>query len=680
MTSKLLSINLRRENIKHRLGMILITFFLFFLSMIAFLMDVQNTCGVKGSKFEDNLEKITAMSQPNMSFGMLAVGAAVLLAISSFRYLHSKTEIDFYHSLPVRRRRHLYLMLTNDLVLFTVPLILVSVFRCIVTAAVGYFGREFLVNSLWSLVCYTAVFAVTYLTMSLAMLMSGNIFIGILGFCVFCSYSPIVLYYLYPSLASTFFVTYSGEAVHSGPFDYFSPLSLAEMLFSADKAWRWKEHIVLLGVIALWIVFLLLLNFFLFEKRASEMAGKAMAFPGLNALIRFLLVVPAAIYAGLCLYAVSFTSFKPWIIAGIIIGGFLAHGVIECIYRFDVRGLWSNKRQMLASIAISFAVVGFFWGDISGYDKYLPQEEALDSIVVDAPNVTEGGFWGKERKGVTGDAMKGSLAVLEKIVRENDKNVDIYNNGGIEKSRGFSSYVIRYKLGNGKEVKRQYVLSAELRDELLEQVFDTMEYKKDTYSLYTADWSLVSEVQIIYPTHTETLDMTKEQRSELFRIYLEEYSGLDYKTVRNTFPFGQLMITHVFDAEQNSYYSGFAGMEETETYCIYPSFKKTIKYLKEELKIDLHTSMKDISITHLEVSRYNDEADETESFDIYDEKFINSIKGKLCYGELWVNGMEQVIDTSVDITATISADTGEGIPVYTDFETVELIKKQGTFE
>ena len=634
MTSKLLSINLRRENIKHRLGMILITFFLFFLSMIAFLMDVQNTCGVKGSKFEDNLEKITAMSQPNMSFGMLAVGAAVLLAISSFRYLHSKTEIDFYHSLPVRRRRHLYLMLTNDLVLFTVPLILVSVFRCIVTAAVGYFGREFLVNSLWSLVCYTAVFAVTYLTMSLAMLMTGNIFIGILGFCV----------------------------------------------FSADKAWRWKEHIVLLGVIALWIVFLLLLNFFLFEKRASEMAGKAMAFPGLNALIRFLLVVPAAIYAGLCLYAVSFTSFKPWIIAGIIIGGFLAHGVIECIYRFDVRGLWSNKRQMLASIAISFAVVGFFWGDISGYDKYLPQEEALDSIVVDAPNVTEGGFWGKERKGVTGDAMKGSLAVLEKIVRENDKNVDIYNNGGIEKSRGFSSYVIRYKLGNGKEVKRQYVLSAELRDELLEQVFDTMEYKKDTYSLYTADWSLVSEVQIIYPTHTETLDMTKEQRSELFRIYLEEYSGLDYKTVRNTFPFGQLMITHVFDAEQNSYYSGFAGMEETETYCIYPSFKKTIKYLKEELKIDLHTSMKDIPITHLEVSRYNDEADETESFDIYDEKFINSIKGKLCYGELWVNGMEQVIDTSVDITATISADTGEGIPVYTDFETVELIKKQGTFE
>ena len=98
------------------------------------------------------------------------------------------------------------------------------------------------------------------------------------------------------------------------------------------------------------------------------------------------------------------------------------------------------------------------------------------------------------------------------------------------------------------------------------------------------------------------------------------------------------------------------------------------------MKIDLHTSMKDIPITHLEVSRYNDEADETESFDIYDEKFINSIKGKLCYGELWVNGMEQVIDTSVDITATISADTGEGIPVYTDFETVELIKKQGTFE
>lgn len=680
MTSKLSFINLRRENIKHRLGMILITYFLFFLSLIAFLMNVQNACGVTDNKFEETLKKITALSEPGTSFGLLVIVTAVLLAISSFRYLHSKTEIDFYHSLPIRRRGILYILLTNDIALFMAPLLLISIFKCIVAAAVGYFSRAFLVNSFWAIVCYAAAFAVTYLTMSLAMLLTGNIFIGVMGFCVFSGYSPIALNYLYPSLASTFFETYSRNEMPTSIFDYFSPLSLTSMLLSLTESWKWREHILHLGAIAVWIVLLLVLNYLLFEKRASEMAGKAMAFPECNSVIRFLLVVPAAIYAGLVLYSISFTSFKPWIIAGIVIGGFFAHGIIECIYRFDIRGLWSNKRQMLVSIAVSFIIVGFFWGDIGGFDKYLPEEDALDSIVIEAPYVLDNGYWGKERKGVSGDTMKASLKVLDQIVAENDINIDTYNNGSTEESRGFSIYTIRYRLKNGKEAKRQYTLSPQLRDKLMEQVFNTMEYKKDTYSLYTADWSLVSDVELIYPTHNITLDMTKEQRSELFRIYLEEYSALDYKTTKTTLPFGQFLIMHGFNNGEREYYNRYAGIEETEAYSIYPSFKKTIKYLREELKVDLQTSFKDTPITHLGISRYNTETDSTEGFDIYDEKFINSIKDKLSYGELWLSGIEQSVDTSFDITATISAETGEEIVVLTDPETAEKIKKQGEFK
>ena len=122
-------------------------------------------------------------------------------------------------------------------------------------------------------------------------------------------------------------------------------------------------------------------------------------------------------------------------------------------------------------------------------------------------------------------------------------------------------------------------------------------------------------------------------------------------------------------------------MEDSDAYYLYPSFKKTIKYLRDELKVDLRTSMKELTITQLEASRYRKDSDVAESLTIYDEEFINSIKDRLCYGdELWLDGIES-IDETIDLTATILTDTGEeSYVVYTDSETLKKIEKQGTFE
>ena len=58
---------------------------------------------------------------------------------------------------------------------------------------------------------YLLIFAATWLTMALAMIMTGNIIVGILGFGVFASYFPIVIYNIFPLYAGSFFSTYSGN-------------------------------------------------------------------------------------------------------------------------------------------------------------------------------------------------------------------------------------------------------------------------------------------------------------------------------------------------------------------------------------------------------------------------------------------------------------------------------------
>lgn len=101
MTSKSSYYSLRRENIKHRIGMMLLVLLFFFGYMIWYLISVQNICSRQGEEIGKHL---TELSEPGMGFGIIVLISAVLLAVSGFRCLHSRTEIDFYYSLPVRRR------------------------------------------------------------------------------------------------------------------------------------------------------------------------------------------------------------------------------------------------------------------------------------------------------------------------------------------------------------------------------------------------------------------------------------------------------------------------------------------------------------------------------------------------------------------------------------------------
>lgn len=681
MTSKISFSKLRQENIKHRLGMVLVTAGLFFIYTLSFIISVQNICIMEKDSHKELLSSITKLSGPGSAMGVFSVLSAILLAISGFRFLHSRTEMDFYHSLPVRRRSEIYLIMTNDTGIFLALHILVSVFQCAVIVLTGYFSASFAVNTLWSLLCHTLIFLVSYLTMALAMILTGNTFVGILGYGVFASFSPLLLGQLYGSLAGVFYHTYYNYYISGGEvFNYFSPVSLASGLCADNGIWIWKDHIPYFIANVVWIVLLLVMDFLLFEKRASEAAGKAVAFVKVKPVIRVLLVIPAAIYGGLILYSVSFTEFKPWIIVGMAVGGFLTHGIIECIYRFDIRGLVAYKRQMLISVAVSFGIVAFFWLDVSGYDTFLPSEEKVSSILIDNPGFADDmSFWGKERNGVTGETMKGTLEVLEKVVEQNDQNLDAYSDGSNVDVSGYASYVIRYRMKNGKEKKRQYVLTPELVDQLMEQVFDTQEYKRDTYSLYTADWSNVTGVEVWSPMQNQKLELTKEQRAELFRTYLEEHAKLDYETAKQTVPFGQLMVSHLgseYDPAVSMAY-GIYDSETTDYYFLYPCFKKTIRYLTEELGLNIETSMKDFDIKKLEITRYNEETGDADSFAIKDREFITSVKDKLIYGEYLSNaGNETSIDTSYEIYTTIKTETGdESFIFYTDRETIEKMKK-----
>ena len=158
MTSKISFSSLRRENTKHRMGMISIVLLCFVGHIIGFIMSVQNEYFADETmKFDSILKEITALSEPEFMMGIFSVFAGVLLATSAFHYLHSKVEVDFYHSLPITRRNSLFVIFSNDYLLFLAPLTVTMLLKCIVVACVGCFSKTFFLNTVTSVICYFAV-------------------------------------------------------------------------------------------------------------------------------------------------------------------------------------------------------------------------------------------------------------------------------------------------------------------------------------------------------------------------------------------------------------------------------------------------------------------------------------------------------------------------------------------
>lgn len=408
------------------------------------------------------------------------------------------------------------------------------------------------------------------------------------------------------------------------------------------------------------------------------MAGKAMAFPKANGIFRILLVIPASIYVGLYLYSASFSSVRGWIIAGVLIGGFLSHGVIECIYRLDIRGLLACKKQMVLSVAAALFIVGLFWADVSGYDEYLPEKDETDAVLIDEGFIYNESFWGKERKGISGEVKDEVLDILADVVKENDKNYETYHRN--DYNSDYSLYIIRYRLKNGREKSRSYILDRGLKDRLMGQVFSSREYREDRYSLYTGYWPQVRNVELYSLTGSMSLKTSEEQREELFRIYLEEFDGLDYDTARTTIPAGRLVLDCAGGEREdigNSYGIVSCGVD-MEDYYIYPSFKNTIRYLEELTGERLPLSYEEIQVTKLDIWQYNEEGP-AEEYTIGDEKFIESVKGKFAGSD--VGAEFYPLYTSVDINITFTTENGsEQINVLADEKTAEQIKKYNNSE
>lgn len=664
MTSRSLFCRLVREDLKRRVWVIALLLLAFFFAMpVKLSLSLENAAQSQYYRYnnynylnedgsmtpQEMAAKVTGlkaqvvleeMQFQNGLMAVLVILAAVVLAVTGFSYLHNKKKVDFYHSIPVSRGvlfgvQYLdgILMMAAVYLLNLVIVLGISMAQGIsVSALAGTMAQAWFLHMLY--------YSLLYSTVVIAMMMTGGMVVGLLAAGVFFFFIPGMMLVI-PGYRSAFFVTYAhmygGEAFFDWGVKYLSPFCV----YMTALSWDMKEFDsfipVLINSVLGWLA-LAITGLQLYRIRPSEAAGRAMAFKKTMVPIRILLVLGFGMTGALFFWEMQ--NKARWGIFGGIVTAVLTHCIIQIIYYYDFKKLFSCKLQLALSAAA--VVLGFcsFRYDWYGYDSYMPEAEKVESAAVyigkdgswihGEPEIVRDGRNSYTRYGLSdamilnGMELKELDAVLflaeegrrEALEHRDEKLEGVDSSytyteeaaetviGGADgptsvfvvgKSEGDTSsaletlLTIQYRLADGRKTGRRYKVDLNQVMDAYESLYRQQAYKEGLYYILGETAETYSSV-MYYEGGSLHEAEDPGALGAVLKAYQEDLRELTVEERRNGDPIGGIsFVTAGLKEYVAQEYGGFTMetqkehlAQDAQFWPVYPSFKRTIEALKEQ--------------------------------------------------------------------------------------------------
>lgn len=646
MTSKSLFYNLLREDGKRRLWSLALAFLVFFFTFpvtIALTLSEQIRQGADYLYIVSGLNHWLSFQNPWVAAVLILL--SLIMGVTSFSYLHSRQKVDFYHSIPVNRKHLFWVNYLNGIFIPAVVYGGNLILAFVVIAANGISPTEVWKAAFTGFLLFMVHYSMMYSVTVIAMILTGNVLVGILGTMVLQFYFVWVTGVLEFCYSRFLYTSYQGGGnAWNLVMEKCSPFVL--FLGNLDRlqpgTTTGTQAIRILAVLAVTAV-LAFLSFWLYKKRGSEAAGRAMAFKVSMPIIR----IPIVTISSLCgsIFFWSLHSSTGWAVFGLICGMFLSHCVIEIIYHFEFRKLFCHWKQMVIC-AVSAAIIfcGFRY-DFFGYDSYIPDEASIESVALSMPSETFWVSYGSAQQNSTGDYYWKSqdadeyifshmklkdtapvLALVRDAVAKNRKlhhENDVSNDGRNESINYVFS--LKYTLKNGKNIYRSYQLAGnEVRPEIAE-IFEDPEFTKAVYPILDQTpedtaWVRVSRGEQTNIVSRDKNGTDKAMTVKLLLAYQEDLKNLKAETMQRENPIATIQFLTKQQAEaetkreemQSSW--KYSDVTSRGYYPIYPSFQNTLKLLKE-CQVDVESrdgqeNVKEININFDQFPSYESQYEE----------------------------------------------------------------------
>ncbi len=505
---------------------------------------------------------------------VLALFVGVIFALHSFHYLHNKSQVGAIHSLPIRRELLYALKIESAVFSYCLPIIANFLVAIIIALMYDAYSQQFLVRMGIVLLYSIGYFLLGYMLSTIAILLTGRIFVAVFGVVVFLGYGPF-LSLIIKEYSSIFYRTYSYYTKGAASFLLeFTPFSLL-------LDFNYKNPLLALEIIAILLV-VVVIGLYLMKIRKSEAAGRSMASDLIGGVVKVFLTIPIALAVGLVFYIVTYEESMTWIYLGTVLGVLIFYIIIQLIYGVDFKDLFKKKLHFISLNIVSIIIVVLFVLNASNYDNYCPEQKDIKNINVLIDGYPLGNYVGQSDlqdvydMGNSKELYDFANAAIDsaRTVDENDSLLNVI------------SIDIKYELLNGTEVYRTYKvnpldISAEIRT-----LWKNDAFIKNIEPLRTFEEDEIKEVSIhSFDEYSSLLlnefnylkfDESQEIKEEFVRLLIEDIKSMTNDELLNAKPIGEIHI--ITEEEQGEDW----GQSEFIASYIYDECTNALQYLESQ--------------------------------------------------------------------------------------------------
>ena len=645
MTSKISCSKLIKEDIKKRAWLLLvsITVFVIIIPILSAIKIEGALPGGVNSTYANWKEVknwfVTEIGFSNQYMWIAISAGGILSGITSFSYLHSKKQIDFYHSLPVKRETWYFVNCLSGIIQIVVPYIIGYIFMVIIGVVKGVASPKLLHQSGGVMGMTILVFLLIYGTTSLAMILTGKLLVGILGTAIFLIWGSVIVA-LKNYVMLQIFDNYMMEGTVTGFVEnmidggaWYSPVLISERIKNCSDLGKPMFPIVVAMILS--IVCIFGVGLLAFKKRRMENVGKAIVFSKVESIVQIIITVTAGMF-----FAVIVSSQNQikgmkisWMYGIAVISIVIIYGVISFIYNGDIRLLFQKKIPLCICLGITLIALTAVRFDVLGYDEYIPEQEKIKAIAVDSYDVNYlmnyRVQWGEE-------GYKENLAKLQttqfndvyslikETIKENNRD-----------DTGKSIINVGYYLKNGRAVYRSYHIDKNKLFRCIDKLMLDEQYKSEILKGGELDSSKIKGFNFEnIKSEYVPIKLNKEERENLFKTY--------YKDME-TYPLSEVLDGEILG---RLYCSGYR--EERILY-VFKEYKGFINALKKYCEVPDKIQQSDVvSITVEDYRERNNMKDIT--IQAEDKEKIQSILESLSYTEM--GALNDEIEPNISVTVT----------------------------
>lgn len=567
--------------------------------------------------------------------GILAVNAGC----REFSWIDNRQMIDFYESQPVSRKARFWGGVCTEFIVFLLPCLSTLLIGLAVTAGMGGYSAGLIGAALYQVlqsgILFMGIFSVTVL----AMMLCGNVIIALLGTGLLLTYELFARLVLY-GLQDVFYkTTYNNME----SFDYYTEPRLSPVTFYLQSS---EPGMAMTASVKGVIFTLAVLGFayVIWMHRRHEFAGSAVIFRPARIIIKLAITALCASGTGLMIYSIfasesdSHAALIPTVLC-IILGAVITAAVMEVIYNYNIRAMFRHLPEMAAAVLLSLGVFCFYYLDVSGYDRYVPDTSRISTAAVYLDDTRGRDYLDAHGSYIGTDAFMGQhmalsdLDAVTALARDGQKRLRSLEMSGNDGDKDtYLNMVVQYKLKNGKTVYRSLLADKAADREQLNRILADKSYQDSLYDFggYLMKMHPGTEQTISYNAGWKQNDkqLNQELLDGLQAAYKEDLQQYNYDFAARSFSVGEIVISGMQTEEDyllanpdedsaawnREYRHGEYAGESNVYFEVYPEYTSTISFLKQH-GLWLESIPDKSIITRAELSRRWDYRDSYDSYD-----------------------------------------------------------------